>query len=167
MFAAKTQSQLEKDKLISQYHKKGLQDTSSAPPTLRAHEYNKQMKQSSSWFRDKNDSFLTKGISLPPWSHDLIFENKGAKKEPAHQLKSNLYQPQGIMARLNSQGSSDLNEMLNTRASFYTLGDFMEPVHHRVSSDEVTEYEDVEELPTERKSNVFGSARHLENLHKV
>ena len=146
-FVAKTQSQLEKEKLITQYHKTR---SSSAPPTLRSEQHKKKIK--------KGLKLESKNKAVPSLTHNVIFGND---KQP----HSNLYNTRGILKKLNSQESIDLNDILsNTRPSFYTLGDFMEPVHHRVSSDEGTEYE---EVSSKTGRNTFGSAKHQKNLRKV
>ena len=89
--------------------------------------------------------------------------------------RPNIYRTKGVIERLNSQeGDQFLDTMMTVRSSFYTLGDFMEPVHHRLSSEEgsVTEYEEMlqeEESFSERSHmpEVFSSKRHLKDLKDV
>lgn len=181
-FAAKAQKAVEKERLAKKYHKietLSSQDfpnpISSAPPSFRGWRESGRRTKLGSWsgLRRWNDGSLERPATIS-WSHNLVLENKNASKKPLQLRRSNLYRTKGIIDRLNSQESSDLSGILKTtRPSFYTLGEFMEPVHHRLSSDDeegsVTEYEDLEDTPYTRDRNhpVFGSARHLKNLRKV
>ena len=112
------------------------------------------------------------------WSHAAMKTGLPAKNRQSYQeamklstQEPNLYRTQGITNKLNAQ--EDLVEVMNSiRPSFYTLGDFMEPTHHRVASDDgsVTEYEDTEEdhfLTRLTMPSAFGSARHIKDLKHV
>ena len=107
------------------------------------------------------------------WSHNIGNTVKNRHSFPDSFQQPNLYRTQGITERLNSQ-EGDLEEIMRSvRPSFYTLGDFMEPVHHRVTSDEgsITEYEEIEEDQNFRSRLVmpsaFGSVRHIKDLKQV
>lgn len=184
-YAAKMEKIIEKEKLVKKYHKINKKShangangaSSSAPATMRGdsewmgwHSSRRTKLRSWSGLRRWNDGSLERPATIS-WSSNLVLENKHAKKNTLELRRSNLYRTKGIIERLNSQDSSDLSGILKTtRPSFYTLGEFMEPVHHRLSSDdEGTEYEEMEESFANRDRNhpVFGSSRHLKNLRKV
>ena len=179
VFVSKAQKALEKERLAKKYHNietlSSRDFPTSAPPSFRGWRSSGKRTKLGSWSGLKrwNDGSLERPATIS-WSHNLVLENKHASKKPLQLRRSNLYRTKGILERLNSQDSSDLNGILKTtRPSFYTLGEFMEPVHHRLTSDDeegsVTEYEDIEDTPYVRDRNhpVFGSARHLKNLRKV
>ena len=117
------------------------------------------------------------GSSAGTWSHDirkgvgLVIKNRHSYHEALKlsSQQSNLYRARGMVEKLNAQ--EDLEEIMKSaRPSFYTLGDFMEPIHHRVTSDEggsVTEYEEVEEDLRLVMPSAFGSSRHIKDLKKV
>lgn len=178
LFATKVQRAIEREKLAKKYHKVDKKAhhfsdlSSSAPASLRGDMKWRKKIRLSSWsgLRRWNNGSLERPATIS-WSHNLVLENKHVRRNPLELRRSNLYRTKGLVERLNSQDTSDLSGILKTtRPSFYTLGEFMEPVHHRLSSDEGTEYEEMEaELPYERDRThpVFGSARHLKNLRKV
>lgn len=109
------------------------------------------------------------------WSHDMRSSKNGGgtRKEQFGHQETGLYRTRGIIDKLNAP--EDLEEVMKSvRPSFYTLGEFMEPLHHRVSSmDEssVTEYEDIEdeEMFSTRMTmpTAFGSSRHIKSLKNV
>jgi tetratricopeptide (TPR) repeat protein len=150
LFVSKLKNQLE----INAKRKKIKKSKAlSAPSTL----HHKRQKI-------KRESMFGKSSTIS-WGHDLVLENKGANhnKMDLNQKASNLYRAKGILEQLNSSHDSLGGILKKTRPSFYTLGEFMEPVHHRISSDEgsVTEYEDLD------CSFNHGSKKHLKNLRKV
>lgn len=109
------------------------------------------------------------------WSHDMRKDliNHSSYQEGLTNQQTGLYRTRGIIDKLNAP--EDLEEVMRSvRPSFYTLGDFMEPLHHRVSMDEgssITEYEDIEDdelFPTRMTMpSAFGSSRHIKNLKNV
>ncbi len=135
-----------------------------------------------SWY---NTRLTTGGTgNTGTWSHNarkgggVVIRNRHSYHEalqlsssPSNQGTVNpLYRSQGMSDKLNAQAELDVMKS-SARHSFYTLGDFMEPVHHRVTSDEggsVTEYEDIEEgTPWLMMPSAFGSARHIKSLKDV
>ena len=184
LFVVMTQHNLDKEKRAEDHHRKNKK-------TMSAKGFPSTLHGNTSWVKGKKQGRKEKITNLGSWSpglaqrywtsldrpatssqshNNLVFENKGATKiSPLHFKHSNVYHTQGIMDRLNSHESGDLNEILKTtRPSFYTLGDFMEPVHHRVSSDDgsITEYEEVDD-PINEENQTFGNVRHLKDLQKV
>ena len=113
------------------------------------------------------------------WSHATMATGLPTKHRQIYQdasklstLDSNLYRTKGVINKLDAQ--EDLEEVMKSvRPSFYTLGDFMEPIHHRVTSDEgsITEYEDIEEEGHVNSGlimpSAFGSSRHIKDLKHV
>ena len=163
---------LHSSKTIGKAEKKGVDDSKMGTwsPGLK------------SWYHTR----LTTGGTgnTGTWSHNarkgagLVIRNRHSYHETL-QLSSSqsnqgtvnpLYRSQGMSDKLNTQAELDVMKS-SARHSFYTLGDFMEPVHHRVTSDEggsVTEYEDIEETtPWLMMPSAFGSSRHIKSLKDV
>lgn len=184
LFVVMTQHNLDKDKKAEDHYRKNKKTMSAKDLSSTLHRNTSLVKRKKQGRKGEitNLGSWSPGLAQRYWTSldrpatisqsrsNLLFENKGATKiSPLHLKHSNLYRTQGIMDRLNSHESGDLNEILKTtRPSFYTLGDFMEPVHHRVSSDDgsITEYEEVDD-PINEENQAFGNVRHLKDLQKV
>ena len=152
---------------IVQKQRKYIKISKNRWPKKKSKKYNTWSSGATKWYGDTGTGMGTLPTNFAIKNQAILQDALGVGT--GH---NRLFRARGMVDELHiaSDGSIFDNMLKSVPSSFYTIGDLMEPVQHRISSADgsATEYEELEEgSDQEVPHHNITSKRHTRDLHQV